>query len=182
MQQGIMELMWSSSHVSGSNVHYVEALYEQYLADPASVPEEWRSYFEQLPDVAGNSGRDIPLSPVRDQFQQLARMRRSTAAVPVDSDESKKQVKVLQLINAYRFRGHQKADIDPLKLRTQAHVPDLDLSFHQLSEADLDTEFQTGSFFLGMDRAPLREIVEALEQTYCRSIGCEIMHIVDTEE
>jgi len=168
--------------VSGSNVHYVEALYEQYLADPASVPEEWRSYFEQLPDVAGNSGRDIPLSPVRDQFQQLARMRRSTAAVPVDSDESKKQVKVLQLINAYRFRGHQKADIDPLKLRTQAHVPDLDLSFHQLSEADLDTEFQTGSFFLGMDRAPLREIVEALEQTYCRSIGCEIMHIVDTEE
>lgn len=182
MQQGIMELMWSSSHVSGSNVHYVEALYEKYLADPASVPEEWRSYFEQLPDVAGNSGRDIPLSPVRDQFQQLARMRRSTAAVPVDSDESKKQVKVLQLINAYRFRGHQKADIDPLKLRTQAHVPDLDLSFHQLSEADLDTEFQTGSFFLGMDRAPLREIVEALEQTYCRSIGCEIMHIVDTEE
>ena len=182
MQQGIMELMWSSSHVSGSNVHYVEALYEQYLADPASVPEEWRSYFEQLPDVAGNSGRDIPLSPVRDQFQQLARMRRSTAAVPVDSDESKKQVKVLQLINAYRFRGHQKADIDPLKLRAQAHVPDLDLSFHQLSEADLDTEFQTGSFFLGMDKAPLREIVEALEQTYCRSIGCEIMHIVDTEE
>ena len=182
MQQGIMELMWSSSHVSGSNVHYVEALYEQYLADPASVPEEWRSYFEQLPDVAGNSGRDIPLSPVRDQFQQLARMRRSNAAVPVDSDESKKQVKVLQLINAYRFRGHQKADIDPLKLRTQAHVPDLDLSFHQLSEADLDTEFQTGSFFLGMDKAPLREIVEALEQTYCRSIGCEIMHIVDTEE
>ena len=182
MQQGIMELMWSSSHVSGSNVHYVEALYEQYLADPASVPEEWRSYFEQLPDVAGNSGRDIPLSPVRDQFQQLARMRRSTAAVPVDSDESKKQVKVLQLINAYRFRGHQKADIDPLKLRTQAHVPDLDLSFHQLSEADLDTEFQTGSFFLGLDKAPLREIVEALEQTYCRSIGCEIMHIVDTEE
>ena len=182
MQQGIMELMWSSSHVSGSNVHYVEALYEQYLADPASVPEEWRSYFEQLPDVAGNSGRDIPLSPVRDQFQQLARMRRSTAAVPVDSDESKKQVKVLQLINAYRFRGHQKADIDPLKLRAQAHVPDLDLSFHQLSEADLDTEFQTGSFFLGLDKAPLREIVEALEQTYCRSIGCEIMHIVDTEE
>src|SRR5690554_106888 len=182
MQQGIMELMWSSSHVSGGNVHYVEALYEQYLADPASVPEEWRSYFEQLPDVAGNSGRDIPLSPVRDQFQQLARMRRSTAAVPVDSDESKKQVKVLQLINAYRFRGHQKADIDPLKLRAQAHVPDLDLSFHQLSEADLDTEFQTGSFFLGMDKAPLREIVEALEQTYCRSIGCEIMHIVDTEE
>ena len=182
MQQGIMELMWNSSHVSGSNVHYVEALYEQYLADPGSVPDEWRTYFDQLPSVAGGSAHDVPLSPVRDQFQQLARTRRATDAVAADSGENKKQVKVLQLINAYRFRGHQKADIDPLKLRSQAPIPDLDLSFHQLSKADLDTEFQTGSFFLGMDKAPLREIVEALEQTYCRSIGCEIMHIVDTEE
>ncbi|MGL6253404.1 MAG: 2-oxoglutarate dehydrogenase E1 subunit family protein, partial [Billgrantia desiderata] len=181
MQQGIMELMWNSSHVSGSNVHYVEALYEQYLADPGSVPDEWRTYFDQLPSVDGSATHDVPLSPVRDQFQQLARARRTTA-VAADSGENKKQVKVLQLINAYRFRGHQKADIDPLKLRSQAPVPDLDLSFHQLSTADLDTEFQTGSFFLGMDKAPLREIVEALEQTYCRSIGCEIMHIVDTEE
>ncbi|MBA2780169.1 2-oxoglutarate dehydrogenase E1 component [Billgrantia kenyensis] len=182
MQQGIMELMWNSSHVSGSNVHYVEALYEQYLADPGSVPDEWRTYFDQLPSVDGSAAHDVPLSPVRDQFQQLGRARRTTMAAAADSDESKKQVKVLQLINAYRFRGHQKADIDPLKLRTQAPVPDLDLSFHQLSKADLDTEFQTGSFFLGMDKAPLREIVEALEQTYCRSIGCEVMHIVDTEE
>ena len=49
MQQGIMELMWRSSHVSGSNVHYVEALYEQYLDDPSAVPDEWRQYFDQLP-------------------------------------------------------------------------------------------------------------------------------------
>ncbi|TFH86430.1 2-oxoglutarate dehydrogenase E1 component [Billgrantia azerbaijanica] len=182
MQQGIMELMWSSSHVSGSNVHYVEALYEQYLADPGSVPDEWRTYFDQLPSPDGGASHDIPLSPIRDQFHQLARARRTPQAAAADSDENRKQVKVLQLINAYRFRGHQKANIDPLGLRSQAPVPDLDLSFHQLTKADLDVEFQTGSFFLGMDKAPLREIVAALEQTYCRSIGCEIMHIVDTEE
>ncbi len=178
-----MELMWRTSHVSGGNAHYVEALYEQYLVDPNAVPDEWRNYFDQLPRPEGSPSQDIPLSPIRDQFYQLAKSPRSAQAAPgVDSGESKKQVKVLQLINAYRFRGHQKADIDPLNLRSQVPVPDLDLSFHQLTQADLDTEFQTGSFFLGKDKAPLKEIVGALEQTYCRSIGCEIMHIVDTEE
>ncbi|MBB3229306.1 2-oxoglutarate dehydrogenase E1 component [Halomonas stenophila] len=183
MQQGIMELMWRSSHVSGSNVHYVEALYEQYLDDPSAVPDEWRQYFDQLPRPDGSATSDVPLAPTREQFYQLGRQRRTAqAAAATESDASRKQVKVLQLINAYRFRGHQKAKIDPLDLRSPIPVPDLDLSFHQLSKADLDTEFQTGSFFLGVDKAPLKEIVEALEQTYCRSIGCEIMHIVDTEE
>ncbi|MFG6175681.1 2-oxoglutarate dehydrogenase E1 component [Halomonas sp. THAF12] len=183
MQQGIMELMWRSSHVSGSNVHYVEALFDQYLDDPTAVPDEWRQYFDQLPRPDGSATPDVPLAPTREQFYQLGRQRRTAQATAASgSDESRKQVKVLQLINAYRFRGHQKADIDPLDLRSPTPVPDLDLSFHQLSKADLDTEFQTGSFFLGADKAPLKEIVEALEQTYCRSIGCEIMHIVDTEE
>ncbi|MEQ6916725.1 2-oxoglutarate dehydrogenase E1 component [Halomonas aquatica] len=181
MQEGIMELMWRSSHVSGGNAHYVEALYEQYLDDPAAVPDEWRQYFDQLPRHEGGATHDVPLAPVRDQFYQLGQQRR-TAHAAADSGEGKKQVKVLQLINAYRFRGHQKADIDPLGLRSPTPVPDLDLSFHQLSKADLDTEFQTGSFFMGVDKAPLKEIVSALEQTYCRSIGCEVMHIVDTEE
>ena len=183
MQQGIMELMWRSSHVSGGNAHYVEALYEQYLDDPAAVPEEWRNYFDQLPAPEGSAPQDVPLAPVRDQFYQLGRARRTALApAAADGEESRKQVKVLQLINAYRFRGHQKANIDPLGLRSPTPVPDLDLSFHQLTKADLDTEFQTGSLFIGADKAPLKEIVEALEQTYCRSIGCEIMHIVDTEE
>ena len=178
-----MELMWRTSHVSGGNAHYVEALYEQYLVDPNAVPDEWRNYFDTLPRPEGSPSHDIPLSPIRDQFYQLGQNRRSTQSVAAtDSGESKKQVKVLQLINAYRFRGHQKADIDPLDLRKPVPVPDLDLSFHQLSKADMDTEFQTGSFFLGKDKAPLKEIVDALEQTYCRSIGCEFMHIVDTEE
>ncbi|MFM9269949.1 2-oxoglutarate dehydrogenase E1 component [Halomonas elongata] len=182
MQQGIMELMWRSSHVSGSNVHYVEALYEQYLDDPEAVPDEWREYFDTLPKPEGSATRDVPLAPTREQFYQLGQQRRTAQATSPDSGENKKQVKVLQLINAYRVRGHQKADIDPLGLRSPTPVPDLDLSFHQLSQSDLDTEFQTGSFFLGADKAPLKEIVEALQQTYCRSIGCEIMHIVDTEE
>ncbi|QEM81074.1 2-oxoglutarate dehydrogenase E1 component [Halomonas binhaiensis] len=190
MQEGIMELMWRSSHVTGSNVHYVEALYEQYLDDPAAVPQEWRDYFDQLPNPDGQgsgsaTSHDIPLTPIREQFYQLGKQQHRAAyaiAPSSDGEDSRKQVRVLQLINAYRFRGHQHANIDPLGLRDPSAVPDLDLAFHQLSKADLETEFQTGSFFLGQDQAPLRVIVDALEQTYCRSIGCEFMHIVDTEE
>ncbi|MFC0339040.1 2-oxoglutarate dehydrogenase E1 component [Kushneria avicenniae] len=185
MQEGIMELMWRTSHMSGSNAHYVEELYEQYLSDSQSVPDEWRQYFDSLPGYDGGPSRDVPLAPIRDQFYHLARERRSLAPVasgPAENEASRKQVRVLQLINAYRFRGHQKADIDPLGLRAVETVPDLELSFHQLSDADMDTEFQTGSLFIGKDSASLKEIVQALEQTYCRSIGCEFMHIVNTEE
>src|SRR5690606_6151935 len=61
-------------------------------------------------------------------------------------------------------------------------VADLDLNFHGLTAADLDTEFNTGTLFIGKDRAPLREIIEALESTYCGHIGAEIMHITPLAE
>ena len=61
-------------------------------------------------------------------------------------------------------------------------MPDLDPAYHQLSPADFDTEFQTGVFYIGKDQASLGEIIDALEQTYCGTIGAEIMHIVDTEQ
>ncbi len=156
-----MELMWRTSHMSGSNAHYVEELYEQYLSDPQSVPDEWRQYFDSLPGYDGGPSRDVPLAPLRDQFYHLARERRSLAPVVSGTAENeetnRKQVRVLQLINAYRFRGHQKASIDPLGLRVADTVPDLELSFHQLSDADMDTEFQTGSLFIGKDSAPLKD-------------------------
>ncbi|MGO2502786.1 MAG: thiamine pyrophosphate-dependent enzyme, partial [Cobetia marina] len=183
MQEGTMELMWRTSHMSGGNVHYVEDLYERYLVDPNEVPDEWRNYFDTLPRHDGSPSQDVPLTPIREQFYEMGRnSRRSVAVSAGESSENKKQVRVLQLINAYRFRGHQKADIDPLGLRKPAPIPDLELSFHQLSSADMDVEFQTGSLFLGKDVAPLKEIHAALEQTYCRSIGAEFMHIVNTEE
>lgn len=178
-----MELMWRTSHMSGGNVHYVEDLYERYLVDPNAVTDEWRNYFDTLPRHDGSPSQDVPLAPIREQFYEMGRTSRRPATVSAgESNENKKQVRVLQLINAYRFRGHQKADIDPLGLRKPAPIPDLELSFHQLSAADMDVEFQTGSLFLGKEVAPLKEIHAALEQTYCRSIGAEFMHIVNTEE
>lgn len=184
MSQGTMDLMWRTSHMSGANVHYVEELYEQYLNDASSVPDEWRRYFDTLPAYDGGPAHDVPLAPVRDDFERLGRQgQRTKAASGGSSDEEfRRQVRVLQLINAYRFRGHQHANLDPLGLRKTESVPDLDLAFHQLSESDMNTEFQTGSLFIGKERAKLSEIVAALKNTYCRSIGCEFMHIVNTDE
>jgi 2-oxoglutarate dehydrogenase E1 component len=181
-----MESLWRTSHISGGNATYVEDLYEHYLLDPNSVPEAWRDYFEKLPTVDGVAV-DVPHSTIREHFELIGKAKlRPAASSNAYSGEAteyeRKQVAVVQLISAYRQRGHQKAKLDPLGLEKRDEVPDLDLSFHGLSAADYDTVFQTGVLYMGKDEATLREIHEALEQTYCQSIGAEFMHIVDTEE
>ena len=179
-----MYRQWSTSHLSGGNATYVEELYEEYLKDPNSVPEQWRDHFEKLPIVNG-SEQDIPHSTVREHFLYVGKNKNRVqplAIASVATEHERKQVKVLQLITAYRVRGHQKAKLDPLGLMERESVPDLELSHHGLSAADLDTPFQTGNLFIGRDEAPLKDIVQALEKTYCTSIGVEYMHIVDTAE
>lgn len=184
MQDSIMEQYWSTSHIAGGNASYVEELYDTYLHNPNAVPEEWRNYFDQLPRIDGVLTQDTPHSVIRAQFEQLGKghPRVMAAAGGISADQELKQIKVLQLISSYRFRGHQKAQLDPLNLMVRNPVPDLDLAFHGLTAADLDTEFSTGSLFIGKERATLREIIEALESTYCGHIGAEIMHITPLAE
>jgi len=188
MQESNMELLWRSSHIAGGNATYVEDLYESYLTDPNGVPEQWRDYFDKLPRVESEITQiqDVPHSTIRDRFAQISKMRvRTEATVQHDSqatDHERKQVRVVQLISAYRQRGHQKASLDPLGLAEREHVPDLELAFHQLSAADMETPFQVGSLHIGKADATLGEIVDALERTYCHTVGAEFMHIVDTEE
>ena len=179
---------WSTSHIAGGNAAYVEDLYEQYLTDPNGVPPEWRDYFDRLPKVDSKtvSLHDVPHSVVQEQFAAISKLRvRTEATVAHDSQATeyeRKQVRVLQLISAYRQRGHQKASLDPLDLAVRESVPDLDLNFHQLSEADLDTVFQVGSLYFGTADATLKQIRDSLERTYCHTVGAEFMHIVDTEQ
>ncbi|MFT5483137.1 MAG: 2-oxoglutarate dehydrogenase E1 component [Halieaceae bacterium] len=186
MREQTMERLWRSSHISGGNASYVEDLYEVFLSDPNAVPEEWRGYFEKLPRVKTIALDEIPHSTVRQHFAQISKMRVRTAATVAEDSQSteheRKQVRVLQLISAYRQRGHQKSSLDPLGLHVREPVPDLDLSFHQLSRADYDTSFQTGSMHIRKDSATLEEIVNTLESTYCHTIGAEFMHITTTEQ
>nr|WP_298137810.1 2-oxoglutarate dehydrogenase E1 component [uncultured Pseudomonas sp.] len=184
MQESVMQRMWDSAHLSGGNAAYVEELYELYLHDPNAVPEEWRTYFQKLP-ADGSATTDVSHSTIRDHFVLLAKNQRRAQPVSagsVSSEHEKKQVEVLRLIQAYRMRGHQAAQLDPLGLWQRPAPADLAINHYGLTEADLDTTFRTGGLFIGKEEATLREIHGALQQTYCRTIGAEFTHIVDSEQ
>ncbi|WP_105189710.1 2-oxoglutarate dehydrogenase E1 component [Pseudoalteromonas sp. T1lg48] len=181
MHDGVMKAWLESSHLYGGNVAYVEELYEAYLDDVTSVPEEWRVVFEQLPKVEGVDV-ETKHSQVRAEFAELAKNKHREVVIAEGGQGDPKQIKVLQLINAFRFRGHQNANLDPLGLWQRERVRDLDLEFHGLSKEDFDTEFYVGSFAAGGEMMKLGDLYQALKTTYCGSIGAEYMHITSTEE
>ena len=178
--------MWSSSHLNGGSAVWLESLYEDWLQDPASVDPRWRSWFESLADaeitqVVTFPPDDINHSEVREYFKTLVRQPRTGGAGTSSAEHENKQIKVLQLINAHRFRGHQVALINPLQRERGSALEELKLEFHGLSEADLDTVFETGSL-AGPDHLTLREILEVVRETYTETIGAEYMHIYETVE
>ncbi|RTR32220.1 2-oxoglutarate dehydrogenase E1 component [Shewanella atlantica] len=185
MHQGIMKAWLESSHLSGANSTYVEEMYEAYQEDPQSVSQDWQVVFDNLP-YANGASKDLPEathSKVRDYFRSLALEGRQKGSARVtDPEVDAKQVKVLQMINAHRFRGHQNANLDPLELWKRDQVSELDPAFHGLTGEDMQREFNTGSFAHGGDTMQLGELVKALKATYCGSIGAEYMHITDTDE
>ena len=181
-----MEQFLRSSHFSGGNAAYIEELYETYLHEPNSVPEEWSSFFDSLPRTNGSVTPDISHATIIQHFELLGRRQARPTPAPgsggIHLEHERKQVKVVQLISSYRFRGHQKANLDPLGLMVREDVPDLHLHFHGLTDADLDTTFQTSPLYMGKPEATLREIVETLEETYCGHLGPEFMHITSFAE
>jgi 2-oxoglutarate dehydrogenase E1 component len=167
-----------SSQLAGGNAAFVEELYERYLADPAAVDSTWRAYFDQL---GGRQAGDQAHGPIVDAFARLALSPPSRGMPSSTSTNSDKQAGVLRLVTAFRARGHLAANLDPLGLARKTDAPDLDLPFHGLGPADLDTEFATGSLS-APPRLKLRDIVGLLQRTYASSIGAEFMHISDAEQ
>ncbi|QVV74792.1 2-oxoglutarate dehydrogenase E1 component, partial [Serratia marcescens] len=180
MQNGAMKAWLDSSYLAGANQSYIEQLYEDFLTDPGSVEDSWRSIFQQLP-TAGVKPDQLH-SQTRDYFRRLAKDSARYNTTITDPETDAKQVKVLQLINAFRFRGHQHANLDPLGLWQREQVPDLDPAYHNLTEADFQETFNVGSFAIGKETMKLGDLYAALKQTYCGSIGAEYMHITNTEE
>jgi 2-oxoglutarate dehydrogenase E1 component len=176
-----MKAWLESSHLAGANATYVEDLYELYLSDPDLVSEEWKRVFEGLPKPT-EEVVEQPHSRVRDYFRRLAQETKHYSVQVSDPDVDAKQVKVLQLINAYRFRGHEAAELDPLGLWQRPPVAELDPAFHNLTEEDLEETFNVGSFAIGQETMQLKDIYSSLKKTYCGSIGAEYMHMTDTEQ
>src|SRR5713101_1210018 len=172
-----MKEFLSNSYLFGANAPFIEELYEAYLDNPRSVPEQWREYFDklQLVSAGGNGGRDVAHAPIIESF---ARRARAGAARPVSAVAGfdRKQVSVLQLIAEYRFRGVLVADIDPLKRHERPRIPELEPAYYDLTDSDMDTVFNTGSF-VGPEQASLREIIRTVQETYCGTLGVEYMYL-----
>lgn len=175
MSSQTLQHEWATSYLSGGSMAYVDGLYEDYLADPTSVPADWKAVFDALPAINGQT-TDISHRAIRQHFLDNT-LKKTVHVMTADA----KQAQVAHLINAYRTLGHHAAKLDPLDMIERTSVPPLDLSYHQLSEADLDHVFFAGKTFT-KEEMPLSEIYQVLRDTYCGSIGIEYMHIADTRE
>ena len=171
------------SHLYSGNAWFIEDLYEAFLTNPANVSDEWRRYFLELGSHNPGATGDIAHEPVRQAFIEAGRQR--SMASPVSTDvrpaNHQKQVSVMQMINAYRFRGHRQADLDPLKQYDRPDVPELDPAYHGLTGEDLDRKFIPGTLQHQDAEITVREILDIVRTTYCRTIGAEYMHISEPE-
>ena len=178
MSTNLIREFFESSQLAGGNADYVEALYEAWLSDPGSVPAEWNSYFQNF---NGRASGDVSHTAAIARIEAAQKQRRGVVASagPVDDAHARKQAGVLRLLTAYRSRGHLAADLDPLGLAQKMDAPDLGLAFHGLSDADLDTEFDCGTYAGGGQRMKLRELLARLKKIYTGTVGAEFMYISD---
>jgi len=172
------QLTSGNANAQGS---YLESLYELYLQDPTTVPDDWRLYFDSLPTMHLNQ-REVS------HQEAILRIKEKEINAPLKSAAQKhtqfndKQVRVIQLIQAYRNRGHQKANLDPLDLKPMRHCDNLELAFHQLDESNLNDFFDTDTLMINKDSASLAEIIESLEKIYCGNLGIEYNYISNIHE
>ncbi|MFN3952477.1 MAG: 2-oxoglutarate dehydrogenase E1 component [Thermaurantimonas sp.] len=159
------------SFLNTAHLQFFEDLYNQYLENPDIIEPSWRAFFQGF-DFANEYASGSPADKVS--------VIEKTITVPADNSHLVKEFRVIELINAYRQRGHLFTETNPVRARRK-YSPTLDLENFGLDASDLDTSFEAARE-LGMpNAAPLRRIIEHLKNVYCRSIGVEYMYIRDVE-
>jgi 2-oxoglutarate dehydrogenase E1 component len=160
------------------NLAYLESLYADYQRDPASVPPEWQRYFEAMANGESNGEPPLP-NPAFKSYSVFNPPPTRGKSLPQSSGPggADLQERVDTLVRSYRTRGHLIAQLDPLQ-QPKTPPPELDPAYHDLTEADMDRKFACATMEPNV-LLPLREIIERLRNTYCRSIGVQFMHIDD---
>jgi 2-oxoglutarate dehydrogenase E1 component len=196
------DIFEATSFLSGTNAQFLEALYAQYLGNPASVDPEWQTYFASLgeqsltPTQLGRGPawrRDQKASRPRDDLtsalagEAAAPVKAAPAkgAAPATAENARAvaqdSIRAIQMVRAYRTIGHLEADLDPLKLSARPPLPQLDPGFYGFHDAEMDKPIFIDGV-LGLETASPRQIVDLLKRTYCGQIGYEFMHINDAEQ
>jgi 2-oxoglutarate dehydrogenase E1 component len=176
----------STSFLFGGNAPHVEEQYEAYLTDPDTVSQEWRGYFDALqgvPAVDGSDVGDVAHAPVVSRFVELAKQSRTAGRSHADLRSfARKQLAVQALISAYRMVGTRNARLDPLRWTAPVPVPELNPSYYDLSHADMSTKFSKSDTHFSDEDATLGDLVQALLETYCGTLGAEFMHLADPNQ
>jgi len=170
----------ATTALSGGNADFIEDLYEQFLKDPSAVEPAWAAYFGQLKGAA-----DVAHGPIRERLAARVKLPPARGGVPGGESDgaSAKQGAVSRLIQIYANRGHLVANLDPLGLEVRAKPYVLDPEYLGLSDADLDTEFFTGSRNHAIpERAKLKDILADLKFIYTDTIGAEFAHVSNSDE
>lgn len=160
------------SFLNAAHSQLIEDLYQQYLQYPDSLEPSWKSFFQGF-DFALENYSDDDFSP--SQYAQNA------VANNTISEDIRNEFKVVNLIEAYRSRGHLFTKTNPVRERRH-HFPTLEIENFGLTKSDLDKKFNSATE-IGMNgAATLQQIIQQLETIYCDSIGVEYMHILNVEE
>ena len=149
------------SYVMASDPAYIDSLYSNFIKDPEAVEPEWRKFFEGFDFAIGKPGTN------------------GSAKSAVSDEQLVKEFGVYKLIRSYRKRGHLIATTNPIRQRKDRHA-ELELSHYHLSDNDLNTEFNAGSF-VGLGKAKLSDIIAKLKKLYTGNIGLEYTYINDNE-
>ena len=132
------------------------------------------------PPVDGSNAKDVPHLPVINAFAERAKQGGTKVVVASnDAEMGRKRTAVQQLIAAYRNVGQRWADLDPLKRTERPAIPELEPSFYDFTDADQETVFNISNTFFGKDTMSLRELLNALRETYCGTLGAEFMYTSD---
>ena len=184
--------------LTGANAEYIAHLYTRFMQNPEKVDASWQAFFRDLKDdevtllleMGGASWTPVGNRHTATGFDMDPSgetMREAQSASGGDVNEisvrqaATDSIRALQLIRAYRVRGHLIAKLDPLELKTRPYHPELDPTHYGFSDTDYDRPIFINGM-LGMQTATLRDIVAKLRQIYCGSIGVEFLHISDPEE
>ena len=166
------------SLLTGDNAAYVDGLFQDWQADPASVTDDWAALFAAATN--GSAGVPVQIGPARPSRSVFNPRGQGATATREDVLEAaRRQTAVAQLINAYRVRGHREAHIDPLGFQIPEQHPELTLEFYGLTEADLDATVAGRPLFGVPEFTTLRTVIDRCRKAYCSGFGVEFMNIGD---
>ena len=160
------------SFLNTAHIELIDSMYQQYLQSPDSIEPSWKSFFQGFDFALENYGESVQEVP------QVVQTAINTGAVPEDILT---EFKVINLIEAYRTRGHLFTKTNPVRKRRE-YSPTLDIESFGLTKADLGKKFDCATQVGMAAPATLEDIIKHLEQVYCDSIGVEYIHIKNVEE